>query len=224
MIAEITKDEIRNFCKSKDLVARIKDIRFNIDKTNNECISIFGKHPPIGKDGNATYKSLGLQYVSEDDPYYDCVKSTRYINSDHVSMIESQSFSDWHKWNEYGEKLFYLAKPIYDLGLKLYRTRILYAEKNYRSVTHIDYDWRYHIPIRTNSNSYIEYQTEKFHLPADGHAYLVNAGFLHNFYNCGDTTRYHYCGILSLPNEGDGKFEECLKRGNKQKLDYVYSE
>ena len=50
----------------------------------------------------------------------------------------------------------------------------------------------------------LEYENEKIHLPADGHAYIVNAGFMHSFCNGGSTPRYHYCGILSLSNRGDG--------------------
>lgn len=224
MIQNILDSEIRDFCKSKELCARIKNVKFDIDKTKSELIDILMKVKPQGKDGSDGYKALGLQYVDENNKYYDCVESTRYINELHTSEIEYRSFSDWYKWNDIGEQLFYLAKPIYNLNLKLYRTRILCAQKEYKSVKHIDYDWRYHIPIQTNEDCYIEYNYEKFHLPADGHAYLINAGFLHQFYNSGKTPRYHYCGILSLPCEGDGRFEDCLARGNKQKLNYVYSE
>lgn len=225
MIQDILSKDIRDFCQSNEVCARITDIKFDINQVKAEVLNICNQYPPISKDHLSKYKALGLQYVDELDQYYDCVESTRYINENHVSKIETKPFSDWYKWNHFGKELYYLAKPIYDLNLKLYRTRILLAETNFKSVTHIDYDWRYHIPIQTNEDCILSYDdlNINIHMPADGHAYLLNAGFMHYYINHGKTNRYHYCGILSLPCEGDGLFEQSLKNGNKERLKYVYT-
>lgn len=220
---EISKHEIRDFCNSKELCARIVDIEFDLPNVQSKVKQILSETPAVGKDAQAGYKALGLQYFNPEDRFYDCVASTRYINDQHVSVIESQPFSDWKQWNEQGLKLTELFHPVYDLGLALYRTRLLEAEPKFQSVTHIDYDWRYHVPIYTNEKATITFMDEVVHMPADGHPYLINAGFMHNYQNNGDETRVHFCGILSLPNEGDGLFDLCLKNGNKEKLYYEYT-
>jgi len=219
----IQKDQIKEFCKSTELCARITDIRFDVDQIKQDVLSVCEQYKPVSKDRQSRYEALGLQYHDKNNPYYDCIESTRYIDENHVSKIESQSFSDFDQWNEAGEKLYHLAKPIYDLGHKLYRTRILVARDNYESLRHVDYDWRYHIPVQTNEQCYLEYDSRKVHLPADGHAYLINAGFMHKFVNWSTQPRYHYCGILSLPNTGDGLFLHSLQQGNKTPLDYLYT-
>ena len=203
----ILKSQIKEFCNSKELCARIEDITFDINKLKEDVSLIFDTHLPIGKDKQSSYKALGLQYrdsLGDQDIYYDCVKTTRYIDENHKSIIETHPANLWNLWNDLGEKLNYVYKPIYELDLELWRTRLLVAEGKYQSLKHIDYDWRYHVPIMTNTNCFLEYENEKIHLPADGHAYIVNAGFMHSFSNGGLTPRYHYCGILSLPNKGDG--------------------
>ena len=200
----IQKNKIKEFCKSKTLCARIEDIKFDLNKLKNDVIEITKLHQPIGKDKQSSYKALGLQYRKDHNDYFDSVKTIRFIDENHQSKIETHPAKLWNLWNDMGEKLNYVYKPIYELNLELYRTRILLAEGNYKSLKHIDYDWRYHVPITTNKECFLEYENEKIHLPADGHAYIVNAGFMHSFCNGGSTPRYHYCGILSLSNNGDG--------------------
>lgn len=226
MIENIRKDEIRDFCHSNSLCARIIDIKFNLQHTKSDIDQILKLNPPTSKDRQSKYKALGLQYADDSTNCYECVETTRYFDADRkIAVMESRSFSDFCHWNQLGKELSYLHNPIYELGMRLYRTRILLANGNYSSVNHIDYDWRYHVPIQTNSHCYLTFTDldKHVHLPADGHAYLLNAGFAHKFFNAGEQDRYHYCGILSLPCEGDGDFAGYLQRGNKRKLDYVYT-
>lgn len=224
IIKDIKKSEIRDYCnESKILACRIIDIKFDISKLQNDVSLILKEHAAISKDKLSTYKALGLQYINKNNPYYDCIESTRYINKNHISKIESKSFSDWHCWNDLGQKLDYLYIPLSDIEIDLYRTRLLIAEPGCTSVTHIDYDYRYHIAITSNENCFLVYDNEKFYIPVDGHPYIINAGYMHSYYNNGDTNRTHYCGIMSLPCKGDGQFLEALQNGNKKELDYVYT-
>jgi len=224
MIKDIKKSEIRDYCQESEvLVCRVVDITFDPDKLLNDVSLILKEHQAISKDRQSKYKALGLQYVDVIDPYYDCVESTRYINENHVSVIESKSFSNWNQWNELGQKLDYLYQPLEEFNINLYRTRLLVAEPKCTSVNHIDYDYRYHIAITSNENCFIVYKNEKFNIPVDGHPYIINAGYMHSYYNYGNTSRCHYCGIMSLPCRGDGRFDEALKNGNKKKLNYVYT-
>lgn len=50
---------------------------------------------------------------------------------------------------------------------------------------------RLHIPIVTNSQCYFEYQDSRFHMPADGSAWLVNVGKDHRVLNLSSEDRYH---------------------------------
>lgn len=222
MIENIRKDEIKDFCNSNSLCARITDIKFDLQDIKSDIDQILELNPPISKDRQSKYKALGLQYADDSTNCYECVETTRYFDADKkIAVIEKRSFKEFGHWNSLGEQLSYLFKPLDKLGIKLYRTRILLANGDYTSVNHIDYDWRYHVPIQTNKQCYLTYTDldENIHLPADGHAYILNAGFAHKFYNGGITDRYHYCGILDLPCIGDGDFLGYLDRAGMKTLD-----
>lgn len=226
MIENITKAEIKEFCSSNRLCARIIDIHFDLGNTKSHIDSILKLHPPASKDKQSKYKALGLQYADNANDFYECVETTRYFDADNkIAVLETRSFSDFCYWNNLGEELSYLYQPIYNLGIQLYRTRILLANGDYSSVNHVDYDWRYHIPIQTNKDCHLIYTglNKTIHMPADGYAYILNAGFAHRFCNAGKEDRYHYCGILSLPCKGDGDFNRYLSKGNKKDLNYVYT-
>ena len=203
---EITSSQLKEFCQtSTELVARVTDVFFDIEKYKNEVLSIVKEHPPQKKDNESKYSALGLQYADVLDQYYDSIAGVFYVNEHHELILNSRSIKLWNNWNNLGERLSELYRPIYNIGLELFRTRILVADPGHDSIRHVDYDWRYHIPITTNEHCYLEYGNgEKIHLPADGHAYVVNAGFMHKFCNLGNTTRYHYCGIINIKNPGDG--------------------
>lgn len=202
---EITSSQLKEFCQtSTELVARVTDVFFDIEKYKNEVLSIVKEYPPQKKDNKSKYSALGLQYADILDPYYDSIAGVFYVNEHHELILNSKSIKLWRNWNNLGERLSELSRPIYDIGLELFRTRILVADPGHDSIRHIDYDWRYHIPITTNEQCYLEYNNgKKIHLPADGHPYVVNAGFIHKFCNLGNTTRYHYCGIINIKNPGD---------------------
>lgn len=227
-IIDITLNDVREICHESNFYAcRITDIDIDIPTIQSHIKKILEQHPAISKDRQSKYTALGLQYIDRNDSYYDTIETTRYIDENHISKVESHAFSDWFKWNNAGELLKELYKPLKNINVNLYRTRLLCALPGCVGHTHIDYDYRYHVPVKTNEQSTLKYFDGKtcvgeLHFPL-GYAYVVNAGFMHNFYNSGNTTRIHYCGIMSLPCKGDGKFEEALKKGNKKNLNYVYT-
>lgn len=202
---EITSSQIQEFCQtSTELVAKISNIQFDINTVRTDILSIINDVPPIAKDGNAgLYTSVGLQYLDAANPYYDSVRGIFYVDDTHTLRLNSSSTKLWTKWNDLDDRVSYLKDPIYNLGLELYRTRILQAHPGMQSVKHIDYDWKYHIPVTTNTDSFLDYSGTRVHLPANGSAYIVNAGFMHTFNNLGTDMRIHYCGILNIANPGD---------------------
>lgn len=198
---EIKYTEIEDFCDSNELCARIVGHTYNLDNIIENV-----NPPPIKKDGRGKYSAVGLQYKDPSDPFYDCVESIRFINDDHQSIIETDTFTNWNEWNIFG-LMFPNLRYIENFS-RIYRSRFLVAEPNSESVRHIDYDWRFHIPIKTNKMCMMHYDDCDIHLPADGHAYLINAGFVHSFSNYGTEDRWHFCGILPFKCEGEGRIDE----------------
>jgi len=126
VIENIRKDEIKDFCNSNALCARITDIKFNLQHTKSDIDQILKLNPPTSKDRQSKYKALGLQYADDEKNYYECVETTRYFDADKkIAVIEKRPFKEFGHWNLLGEKLSYLFKPLDKLGIKLYRTRIL---------------------------------------------------------------------------------------------------
>ena len=195
MIYDIKESEIEDFCKSNKMFAKIIDRTYDI----TEYLNIIHQFPyqPISKDNDSYYESIGLQYKDKSDPYYDSVKTVWYMNDKHESIVNSESVLNYSNWNTLG---LLLGLEDHDL----YRTRILKAKPKCSSVWHIDYDWRYHIPLSTNIGCSIIYKDTQIHMPADGHAYINNAGYVHTFSNKGNNDRYHICGILNYNCIGDG--------------------
>ena len=200
---DISYDEIEDFTRSNQLCARLVGHKYDLKEVREKIKSI---PQPIKKDGRGLYGAVGLQYKEYKDRFYDSVESIRFINEDHVSKIETHSFKEWDKWNELGDVFEELR--FVETFHKLYRTRFLVAEPGGESVRHIDYDWRFHIPITSNELCRMHYDDVDIHLPADGHAYLINAGFVHSYSNWGTKDRWHFCGILDLENVGDGRIKE----------------
>ena len=77
---------------------------------------------------------------------------------------------------------------------------------------HMDYDTKYsirfHIPLKTNPDSYFKFkkskntdQEEIIHIPADGSCYFFNQGIYHSAFNKGKTERDHL--ILSVHGQDD---------------------
>lgn len=201
MIYNIKGDEIEDFCNSNKMFAKVIDHDHDISK----YLSIIEEFPyqPISKDSNPYYESIGLQYSNPDSPYYDSVETVWYMDDRHTEIKNTESVLNWKSWNDLGLKL---QLNNYDL----YRTRVLKAKPGCNSVWHIDYDWRYHIPLVTNKDCIIRYRDTEIHMPATGHAYINNAGFMHKFENKGNADRYHICGILNYNCKGDGICKRCL--------------
>lgn len=199
----ITKNQVSSFCLSEGRVAKITDSAIDIDKALS--IIELSKKSFISKDNYPEYKSLGLQFKDDDiEEYNSSCESIRYIDANHKIIINESDFKFWKNWNTLGQQLSFLRDGI---DIALFRSRLLTAcgGYSYQSKIHIDYDWRYVVPLSTNDQCTITYTDEnmEFHLPADGSAYVFNAGFLHSFKNFGLTDRCHFIGILDIPNSGD---------------------
>ena len=83
-------------------------------------------------------------------------------------------------------------------GFYPHRSRITILNPGQEMQWHQDappdsYCTRIHIPFITNPDCAYEVQGEgHVHMPADGHAWLVDAAAMHRAWNRGDTKRYHF--------------------------------
>jgi hypothetical protein len=102
---------------------------------------------------------------------------------------------------------------------KVTRSRFAVLMPGFRTATHIDSDTNYtvriHIPIITNPDAvfgiYRGKQLTELHLPADGRAWFVNAGYPHYVENRGTEPRVHI--IVALDGQEDLATEE-FRRAN----------
>lgn len=85
---------------------------------------------------------------------------------------------------------------IRSFGLDPRRARVIQLTPGLSSSWHRDapdhlYAVRLHIPIFTNEGCFFETETERAHLPADGHGYFLYVNRVHRVVNHGTTYRYH---------------------------------
>lgn len=223
-IEQVSLNDIREYCKKSNFFVIKIDTKFSVtqmQKDVNYCIDQYGYAEPKSFDGSseyAGYQILGLQYQKDDDNlYHNCRDVIRHINDDHKCLVETQPPSDWSEWNDIGEQLKYLKAPLESIGLKLYRTRLLSCASGKKLPRHLDYDYRWHVPIFSNTDCYMTFQKYtddepvNIRLPADGSSYIVNTGYLHYAENLSSVNRIHYCGIMDLSCIGDGRSDECFK-------------
>ncbi len=106
------------------------------------------------------------------------------------------------------------ARLLDSFKAKVTRSRFAVLMPGFRTATHIDSDTDYtvriHIPIVTNPDSvfgvYRGKQLTELHLPADGRAWFVNAGYPHYVENRGTEPRVHI--IVALDGQEDLATEE----------------
>lgn len=103
---------------------------------------------------------------------------------------------------------------------KVTRSRFAVLMPGFRTATHIDSDTDYtiriHIPLITNTDATFgiikKGQLKQIHLPADGSAWFVNAGYPHFVENLGNQPRVHI--IIALDGQQDlGRQEEIAQNG-----------
>lgn len=100
------------------------------------------------------------------------------------------------------EMIFGFGKKVIDLFPGVKQTNITTHAPGTIIEFHIDTELelephvKVHIPIETNSSSFLQFDDEEFHLEV-GYAYLVNTGIIHGTNNKGSTERAHL--IFKIP-------------------------
>lgn len=173
------------------------NFKFSIQQLQNLVSEIFSEIPPIVKDQYSSYFGIGLQYSDENNPIYDSVNQSNFIlPSGEIVKKRSLSSLDYNKTNIVGKKLHMLFESL--SVMPLYHGRILMATPGHIHKPHIDgpRDCRIHVPIFTNVGSNMIIEGNKYHLSADGSAYLCNTSRVHYFENLGSTNRSHIVFVV----------------------------
>ncbi len=143
------------------------------------------------KDDMPGYSALGLQYSRE-----EATEEEQFAEAVDATTIE-RPFRMYHRLNSAGrlfEGTFLRFFPT-----KFFRSRLLSADAGLVFPgSHNDgqYAVRLHIPITTNPAAWMEVGGRRYHLPADGSAFLVNTSRMHRIGNDGDSNRTHLVSVI----------------------------
>lgn len=175
------------------------------------------------------YKQLSLTSFDPDKFGSTDKKMLKNLNKDKKMRIVKRSLSDSASYVPEADERNYTkknenVKGIFDNILSSFkaevcRTRFAVLMPGFRTATHIDADTDYtiriHIPIITNTEAVFGIikngRLKEIHLPADGDAWFVNAGFPHYVYNGGKTPRVHL--IIALNGQEDLPHDEIEQNG-----------
>ena len=161
------------------------------------------------KDSLIGYSALGLQYSDRELMYVDAIEATsayEYRDDEKLPRVSlRRPFRMYEKLNPAGELFSHLFRRVEPT--MLFRSRLLIADPGFEMPkAHIDGDSsvRLHVPIESNPEAWFEIEGRRYHLPADGSAFLVNTSRMHRIGNPGPTRRSHIVSVVY------GKFPDHL--------------
>ena len=144
-----------------------------------------------GFENNPTYSKV--EWKVEESMNHPMLRSK--------GVITLESGEWFHVCNSHYTKRRDIVKDTYmgdvlDFFGGSYRGITWAMKPGFKFVTHVDYPvgdmYRMHIPLYTNEDSWFQIEEEKFHMPADGYVWMMNAGdYEHTAWNAGTTDRVH---------------------------------
>lgn len=176
-------------------VCRIDPIWFSPQLLDDMLSAVLYRYPLITKDGYESYKSICLQHrEGAENPLYDDVEQRQgvVVGGTLRKGVPARGFCD--RRTVVGEHFSFLWDTPLSDHVVLLRGRIMQALPGFEMNWHNDGldNRRIHIPIRTNPECLLEYQSgNSYHMPADGSIYVVNASGEHRAVNRSDHPRTH---------------------------------
>lgn len=153
------------------------------------------------KDGEKNYQAIGLQYHNPNNPYLDIVdRQASFLMESDKKVYLNQRHTPFRlndRKNLAATEFSYVFSRL--LPLPVFHTRLLsIAPFSTAGNLHSDgpTSKRLHIPIETNESAWFQIEETRYHLPADGSAYLVNTTKNHCVGNDGDSPRTHIVSVL----------------------------
>lgn len=185
---------------------------------NQALANVKRDYPWSGKDGAELYQAIGLQYSAQagtsNSVFLDAVdrKATYGFGEGYHQTYDSSTvkvsnlhapFRFYDRINVAGDQFDFVYQRVHPL--RLYRTRLMLIQPGFElGHSHIDgpRSIRLHIPIETNPEAWFEISGRRYHLPADGSAYLVNTSRPHRIGNAGAIPRTHFVAVLYQRSAG----------------------
>jgi len=197
----------------KNLVYKVPGISFDINRLVDTYQEIIQKKKFDQGDGSVSnIDSIALNRIpgNEDSTKGKFSWGLYWTKPDQSGQEKSRAHHiDEKKFTEFlpeFENTYF--KYVYETLSRRYalgRTRILKKAPRSTLSWHRDPELRLHVPIITNLGCRFVIEDRSFHLPADGHAWIVNAKKYHNFFNGGEEDRIHLVATLPYSKLFDDK-------------------
>lgn len=178
----------------------------NLDTTEEE--KNYGSLERNILPGEPVYMDYGPLYFTREGfsstrlPDVNLVPMTPHLQSVYDMIIKKPTISAPQYLNEWGKVWPDLMLDFAKEKIMFVRGRYLRTHPSQYARKHYDGECRLHFPVDTNEECFFTFYEDtpvngqypvrgKFHLPADGNAYLFNAFVSHDFGNSGDVIRIH---------------------------------
>ncbi len=215
----IHPNDLYRRCQTLDFDILRVPYGFSIEHLTRSLETSKAKFPWNSKDGETLYRAIGLQYSLRNVPdgwishppesvYLDAIdrKATYEYGEGYDQSYDSSTvnvarlhapFRFFDRLNPAGDEFGFVFRRI--LPFRLFRTRLMSTLPGFELANaHIDgrLSVRLHIPIETNEQAWFEISGRRYHMPADGSAYLVNTSRPHRIGNEGRSPRTHIVSVI----------------------------
>lgn len=135
-------------------------------------------------------------------PFYGIANQIKIDDVERKKLSKIHKNNNWNNdWKE--ENWNNMVHPIFNLpytnqiieDFKMKRARLLRIPPRSCYEWHTDREYRIHIPLKTNDNTFFIIGKNVFNLPADNCAYWANTKIGHTFVNASSETRLHLVGM-----------------------------
>ncbi len=176
-------------------------LKFDVEAMREEFVSVQQLGDRVGLwHGPAAFGGWALQ--SQDGDWRSGFeKGGLYKNTDDklVAKEPALAIHEYHMRTSACTGIFSdIIDELEEQGFYPHRSRITVLDPGQITIWHTDaldscYSVRIHIPFITNLDCAFEVQDEgAVHMPADGHAYLIDSSTTHRAYNKGTEIRMHF--------------------------------
>lgn len=168
------------------------DIKCDHKKIKNEVLFLLQKYPFC-----PSHNQISLTGFSPEDSPYRCLGKLSDVNNELYGSLESDMNKLLLIINE-----TYLKKFLEKIPFGFGRVRIMQIKPKQCYTFHIDNNFRYHLAIDSNPNSFIVFKEpthQLINIPTDGFLYQMNGFHKHSAMNGGNKPRIHL--VISSDNK-----------------------
>lgn len=176
------------------------NLKFDVNAMREEMSSMYELGPRVTQGEVGEFGGWSLQ--TDDGDWRRGFEQGGYYENESNERFTYGQARPTHEYNKPTAACIGIFSDIIneleEKGFHPHRTRITALDPGQSTSWHLDgkeneYAVRLHIPITTNPNCYFEVRNEGIvHMPADGHAHVVDVATMHQARNEGTTSRIHF--------------------------------